>query len=170
MALDFDNVITGVAQVTLGTVEIGHTQGGVTSTITPQNRMRNVDKFGTSEVAVIHTGDQVRATVPFAEYTAVTLKEIYAAGQDATAASGSKFLGLGRSAGFIYPTKAMLVVPMLTADAAKRIELYATCPVGAIEQVFNNEADRIASVEFAALVDESKTDGQLIGKLQLTAA
>lgn len=164
------NITHGPAQFQLAAAEIGHTQGGITCTITPANRARNVDQFGSAEIAMIHTGDQVRMSVSFAQWDAATLAEVYNPGNDQTAAAGAKYMGIGRSAGFIYTTQAALIIPRLTADAAKRISMLKATPIGelSIEHIADN--DRILEVEFACLADTTATDGELIGKLELTAS
>lgn len=167
------NISHGPCQVQLADTEIGHTAGGVEATVTPQNRPRNVDQYGVSEVAIIHTGDECRVVCPWAEITADVLAEIYNPGNDQTAAaSGAKYIGIGRSAGYVYTTQDMKIIPRLAADVAKRIQFFATTPIGEFTQMFDGgETDRIFEVEFAALADvENQTDGELIGKINLTTA
>ena len=161
------DIVGGPADVKLGTsgseATIGNTTGGVTATITPQNRERIVDKYGSTALAIIHTGDEVRVTVPWSEWAAATLNEIYNPG-----ATAGSFRGVGRSAGFIYTTQAMDITPFLTADAAKTAEFFSTTPIGEVSMSFNNDDDRILEVEYAALIKTDETDGALIGKLNLS--
>jgi len=160
------NLTHGPAQVLFDDVEAGHTQGGVEITVTPNNRARNVDQFGDGEVAYIHTGDEVRINCPLAEWNIASMSRIYAAGL-LTGISGSTsgYVGIGRSAGFIYQTADMKVIPRLSSQAAQRAQFYRTCPIGEFSLMHNADDDRIFEVEYAALVDESKTDGELIGKI-----
>ena len=162
-----DNIVGGPADVKLGTASseatIGNTTGGVTATVTPQNRERIVDQYGSTALAIIHTGDEVRVTVPWAEWSQATLNEIYDPGTDAGTAKG-----VGRSAGYIYTTQAMDITPYLTADVAKTVAFYSTTPIGEVSMAFNNDDDRILEVEYAALADTAKTDGSLIGLLNLS--
>ena len=76
--------------------------------------------------------------------------------------------GVGRSAGYIYTPQSMDITPFLTADAAKTVEFYKVTPIGEVSMAFNNEDDRIMEVEYAALADVSKTDGSLVGLLNLS--
>ena len=170
-APDVTLITAGPAQFQLNSSEIGHTSGGITCTVTPQNRARNVDEFGVSEVAFIHTGDEVRLSVPFSEWTADTLANIYNAGRDQTAlGSGSApYLGIGRSSGYIYTAKDAKIIPRLTENAGKRIQMFKATPIGELSISHNSDDDRIFESEFACLVDETLTDGELIGKLQLFA-
>ena len=162
-----DNIVGGPADVKLGTASseatIGNTTGGVTATVTPQNRERIVDQYGSTALAIIHTGDEVRVTVPWAEWTSATLNEIYDPGTDAGTSKG-----IGRSAGYIYTTQSMDITPYLTADAARTVEFYKVTPIGEVSMSFNNDDDRILEVEYAALIKTDETDGALIGKLNLS--
>lgn len=169
MAADVSAIVGGPASVKLGTASseavIGHTTGGVEATVSPQNRERIVDQYGSSAVAVIHTGDEVRVTVPWSEWITATINEVYDPGTDSSGAGG--FKGVGRSAGYIYTTQSMVIVPFLTADAGAKVEFFKVTPIGEFGMAFNNDDDRILEVEYAALLDTSGTDGALIGKLHM---
>lgn len=172
MAVSVSNVTGGPAQVKIGTsgseAEIAHTQGGVSIRVAPQNRLRVVDKYGASPVDVIHGGDDVRITVPFAEWTREVLAQIYNPGlNDTASSSGDEYLGIGRSGGYIYTKKSLVVIPFLTAHADLMAEFYAVTPVGEFELMHNNEDDRVFNSEFVACVDTTKTDGALQGKLYI---
>jgi molybdopterin-binding protein len=160
------DIVGGPADVKLGatTAEatIGNTTGGVTATITPQNRERIVDKYGSTALAIIHTGDECRVTVPWSEWAAATLNEVYDPGADA-----GSFKGIGRTAGYIYSTQSMVITPYLTADAGDTVEFFKTTPIGEVSMAFNNDDDRILEVEYAALGKTDETDGHLIGKMNL---
>lgn len=158
---DVTKLVGGPAQALIDDAEIGHTEGGISATITPQNRMRTVDQYGGSAVAVIHTGDEVRVTIPWAEWVKATVDEIYDPGADL----GASGIGIGRSAGYIYTTADLKIVPRLSADVAKKLQFYKACPIGALELAFDGDNDRIFSTEFACLVDTAKTDGNLIGAI-----
>lgn len=168
MTPDFDNVVGGPACVKIGDVAQGHTAGGISIKVTPNNRPVLVDQFGTGECNVRHQGDVVRATIPFAEWIAGTFTTIYNPGRDVTTGgSTGRYLGIGRSAGYIYTTADLKLVPFLTADAAKLVQFYRATPIGDFEFKFNDKDDRIFQVDYACLVDETKTDGELTGKIFL---
>lgn len=163
---DFDNLTSGPAQFLLDDNEIGHTAGGISANISPINRMRTVDHFGESAVGVVHQGDEVRLTVPFAEWAAATLAEVYNPGNVSNvSASSSGYIGVGRSSGYIYTTADAKIVPRLSADTAKKLQFWRATPIGELELQHNADDDRVFSTEFACLVDESKTDGELIGRI-----
>lgn len=168
---DVTLITAGPAQFQLNSSEVGHTSGGIGCTVTPQNRARNVDEFGTSEVAIIHQGDEVRLTVPWAEWAADTLSEVYNPGNDQTAltSTNAPYMGIGRSSGYIYTAKDGKIIPRLTENAGKLVQMFKVTPIGEISLSHDSENDRIFETEFACLVDETRTDGELIGKIQLFA-
>ena len=159
------DITGGPAQLLVDDAELSHTQGGVTVRVAPQQRQRTVDQYGNTPVDVIHQGDEVRVTAPLAEWNANVLAAIYAPGNDQTSGSGTGYVGIGRSAGFIYGKHDIKVVPRLTSDQSKKAQFFACAPVGELELVHNTDDD--FSAEFVACVDDQQTDGELIGKLFL---
>ena len=101
-------------------------------------------------------------TVPWSEWVAATLNEVYDPGADA-----GSFKGIGRSAGYIYSTQSMVITPYLSADAGDTVEFFKTTPIGEVSMAFNNDDDRILEVEYAALGKTDETDGHVIGKMNL---
>ena len=167
MAADLTKVYSGPASVLIDDADVGHTQGGIEATIAPKNRIRNVDKFGDGACAVVHLGDDVKVTCPFAELTAAVLQQIYQPGNDQTGAASNKYMGIGRSAGYLYSDVDLKIVPILSAQSAFKLHLYMAVPVGSLQQMFKASDDRIFKVEYQGLIDESKTDGQLVGTVML---
>lgn len=168
---DFDNVIGGPAKCQLTATDIGHTQGGISATITPETRAVTVDQFGSAPCNIRHTGQTVEVTVRFAEYAADTLAEVLEHGNDQTAAVGAKYMGIGRTAGFIHTDQALEVIPLLTADAAKTLELHRATATGPVELTYDNQNDLIFETVFTGLIDESQdTDGEYMGKINLTSS
>lgn len=168
MAADFDNVVGGPADFQLASTSVGHTAGGIEATISPQNRPVNVDKFGVGECNIRHTGDEVRMNVPFAEWVAAQIAEVYEPGNDQTAAGTTPYMGIGRSAGYIYTAQTADIIPFLSADAAKKLIFNRVTPIGEFSLMFNSDDDRVFEVEYACLIKEDETDGELIGKIQVS--
>jgi len=171
MAKTVANITAGPAKILLGGTEIPHTENGVMFKISPKNRMRNVDKYGVGNIAVIHTGDDVRVNTTLAEWSAETLWIIYNPGNNTSSGTGSgsgvRYIGVGRSAGFIYTTTTMDVVPFLAADSGKGAYFGKVTPVGEFTVDHKPDSDRLFACEWVALVDETATDGELIGKIRL---
>ena len=171
MASTVSNITAGPAKVLLGATQLPHTENGVTVKVSPKNRMRQVDKWGVGNIDVIHTGDDVRINTSLAEWAAETLGVVYNPGNNTTAATGTgsgvRYIGLGRSAGYIYTVTTMDVVPYLTADVGKGAFFERVTPVGDFSLEHGSDKDRLFSVEWVGLVKETNTDGELIGKIRL---
>lgn len=169
MAADASKIVAGPATFELDSEVIGHTQGGITCNITPNNRPRVVDQYGTCTINVVHLGDTVRMTVPFAEWAAATIAEVYNPGNNQLAfASSPKYMGVGRKPGYLYTSSQAAIIPLTSADSGKFVMFWKVTPIGELALMFNTEADRIFSTEFACMVDEAKSDGELIGKIHIT--
>jgi hypothetical protein len=170
MAVDVTKITGGPAELKLDDVRKSHTSGGISVKFSPKQRMRVVDQYGVTAVDCIHTGDEVRVTAPLAEWTANVLGNIYDPGNDQTGGAGAKYLGIGRSAGYIYSDVDIKVVPLLAADAQKLCQVYRGVQIGELELMHNVEDDRIFKTEWAGLGDPSKTDGELVAKIHITTA
>lgn len=170
------NVIGGPASVTVGSTSfsggtnLGHTQGGVTATFTPEQREVLVDQFGSIPMRMRHTGDALVVTCPMAEYTAAVLGEMNESGNNQTAASGAKYMGIGREATYYHTTQELMVTPLVSADAAKILGVYKATVTGAIDLAWSSEDETIVSLEFTALGKEDATAGELLGIVRLTSS
>jgi hypothetical protein len=167
--MDSENLIGGPAQVQIDDAALAHTNGGIQLDISPKNRAVKVDQFGESEMFFRHTGDEVRLTVPFAEWIDDVLAAMYPQGNDQTAAvSGSKYMGIGRAAGFIMPAVDVKVIPFLTADAGKRWHAPKAVQIGQLQIKWAVGDDAVFNHQFACCVDEAAAAGELNGKFHLT--
>lgn len=169
-----NNLISGPGQFYLNSALQSHTEGGIKCKISPKNRGRMVDRYGQSSVDIVHQGDDVKVTVPFAEWSAAVLGIIYNPGLNSTtggaSGSGIRFIGIGRSGGYIYTPLPIQIVPFLAADNLKYAAFFRAVPIGDFEVDYDNEKDRILSVDWGCLVTDianGGTDGELIGQLCL---
>lgn len=161
------NVLEGPAVFNWNSTPLGHTSGGIDFDFKPNTRLQTVDMWGKSGINAIHQGDEIKVKVPLAEWTAASLQESFGSGNDQTGSGSGAYMGLGRSAGFRYVPGDLKIIPVLAADALKKIWLYRAVPLGEIKTSFLADKDRIFETEFTGLVDETKNDGELIGKIYL---
>lgn len=164
---DIDNVLGGPAKVQIDDADVGHTQGGMVVTIAPQTRPVIVDQYGSSEVQIRHTGDNVRTAVNYAEWAADTLVQAYHLGTDSTSGSSGAYLGIGATAGALYTPADLKVIPFLSAEAAKLINFTRAVAIGELAINFTNDDDRLFETEYACLLDEAESDGEWHGKIYL---
>jgi hypothetical protein len=166
-AYDASKVLQGPAVFKWNNTVLGHTSGGIDFDFKPAVRMQNVDIWGKSGINAIHQGDEIKIKVPLAEWTAASLQESFGSGNDQTGSGSGAYMGLGRTAGYRYIPGAVSIIPILTADIAKYILLHRAVPIGEIKLPFIADKDRIFETEFTGLIDETKADGELIGKIFL---
>lgn len=173
---DAANVTGGPASITIGSTAfsggsaLGHAQGGVKATFTPEGREVLVDQFGSTPMRIRHTGDKVEIMTPLAEYTAATLAEMNESGNNQTEASGAKYMGLGRAATYYHTSQELIITPLVTADAAKFLGIHKATVTGSVDLSWSNEDETILSLTWAALGKEDATAGEILGVLKLTAS
>jgi len=164
---DITNLVSGPATVKVDDTELAHTQGGITFSLNASQRTQTVDKYGSSAVGIVHMGDEVGVTAPFGEWDIAIFDEIYQPGDYRASGSSSAGTsqGFGRSAGYVYTTADLKVVPIATSLAEKLVQIFKAVPVGEFELTFDTESDRIFNVQYTAIVDETKDDGRLLGAI-----
>lgn len=169
MSLNINNLIGGAVQVKVDGTAVSHTRGGVKVDIKPQTREQTVDNYGNTAVNVVHVGDSVNVTVPYVQWDNATLLEMYDPALNATtSSSGKEYVGVGRSAGYVYRARALLLLPFITAQQNKALEFWRATPVGDLSIALSNENDRILERQYVCMADPSHhNDGEYIGRLYL---
>lgn len=160
---DVTNVQLGVCSVTYNGLDLGHTLGGVEVSYEPVYQDIQVDKYGETIVNQVLTGEKLTAKVPLAEFTVANLKTAI---PNATyAGAGNARILIGKSAGAKQTANAYQLVLHPTAEGTKRhdIVLYKAVVSSQIMLAHKNDEKKIIEVEFTALLDETKTDGNYLG-------
>ena len=156
---DITNVKVGACSVTYNSVDLGHTKGGVEVSYEPVFHDVSVDKYGESVVEKYLMGEKWTVKVPLA----ANLKVAMPAGTFAGAANAR--LTLGHSAGTKATTSAAQLVlhPLNMGTRANDIVLHKAFVASTIDLQMKVDEENIIEVEFEALVDESKADGNYLG-------
>lgn len=164
MAASIDNVKLGVCEVTFNSVELGHTKGGVTVTYEPSYHDVTVDAYGETVVDKRLLGEKLIAKVPLAEATLANLQVAIPEGTTA----GTK-LTIGSSVGDSLEANAAVLtlhpVENGSDNLADDVTFYKAVVSNSIELPYMNDGERIIEVEFTALLDETKTDGDYLGAI-----
>ncbi len=160
MAADAAKIRTGPAAVYLDGTELGHTEGDVTVNFGLQKRERLVSKYGENPVDQIHLGHKVTVTFSIAEYSLANAQLWFPGAQVV-----SNTLRFGREPGRkdSGDSVRLTVRPLKATGNAEDIVLYKAVVESVDDIGFNSEDDRIVNVTFKGLVDESRSDGDLIG-------
>lgn len=168
---DLANVQIGVQKLTFGSVELGHTDGGCEFAYEPEYTDIVVDAFGTTVADKVLTGEAVRVTVPLAEVTLEKLKNAIPTATLVTDASdpNKKKLTIGSAPG----KRLSAVAQKLTlhpawlpeSDKSFDITLHKAVIVSEVTLPYRVDEKTVYEVEFLALVDESKTDGNYLAEI-----
>lgn len=160
---DITNVQLGVCSVVYNGVDLGHTKGGVEVSYEPVYQDLMVDKYGETVIDKVLTGEKLTAKIPLAEFTIANLKS---AMPNATfGGAGNSRITLGRSSGAKQSANAYQLVLHPISEGTKRHDIVFHKAVVASQIVLNHKIDeqKVIEVEFMALLDETKTDGNYLG-------
>jgi hypothetical protein len=162
---DISNVQLGVCSVLFNGVDLGHTKGGVEVSYEPVYQEITVDKYGETVVEKVLTGEKLSAKVPLAEFTIPNLKVAIPAATFAGAADAR--VTVGKSAGAKASASAAQLVLHPISEGTKRhdVVFYKAHVSSQIVLAHKNDEQKIIEVEFTALLDESKSDGNYLGLL-----
>jgi len=160
---DATKIQLGVCDVTYKGVDLGHTIGGVTVTYTPEYHETKVDKYGSSVVEKFLVGERMVAKGSLAEWTLANLQ--VAIGQSTL--SGDDSVTIGSFAGKKASLKAgLLLLHPIAAGASVRdydVAIYKAVVTSELTIEHKNDGEKVLPVEFDGLVDENRSDGNLIG-------
>lgn len=160
---DVTNVKVGACSVTFNGVDLGHTKGGVEVSYEPTYHDVTVDKYGETIVEKYLMGEKITVKVPLAELTIANLK--VAMPQGTFAGAGNTRLTLGHSAGTRATSSAAQLVlhPLNMGTRANDIVLHKAYVSSTVDLKMKVDEENVYEVEFEALLDESKSDGNYLG-------
>lgn len=160
---DVTNVKVGACSVTYNSVDLGHTKGGVEVSYEPIYHDVTVDKYGETIVEKYLVGEKITVKVPLAEFTIANLKAAMPQGTYAGAANAR--LTLGKSAGGKATTTAAQLVlhPLNMGTRANDIVIHKAYVASTVDLKMMVDEEKVIEVEFEALLDESKSDGNYLG-------
>lgn len=160
---DITNVQLGVCSVTFNGTDLGHTKGGVEVSYEPVYQDITVDKYGETVVEKVLTGEKLLAKVPLAEFTIANLK-VAIPGATFAGAANSRVL-VGHSAGTKASASAAVLVLHPISEGTRRhdVVFYKAHVSSQVVLAHKNDEQKIIEVEFTALLDETKADGNYLG-------
>lgn len=167
MAADVLNVQLGVCTITVRAAgeavptDLGHTIGGAEVIYTPEYHETKVDKYtGIAERFLI--SEKFGAKVQLAEsILAVIRKAITYASQTGTKATIGSYAGKRASDRVVE----VVLHPIANADSdrSEDVVIYRAHATNEITMPFTNEGERVMEVMLEGMIDETKTDGNLLG-------
>lgn len=159
---DISNVKMGVCSVTFGTTALGHTKGGVTVTYEPDIHDINVDQYGSSPAEKVLIGQKLRATVPLAETSIANLAIAIPEGE-----AGAESIKIGGNVGLRLSGEAETLVLHPIAndsdDLSEDVVIYKAIVTNSIDIPFKVDEERVVELEFEGIIDETRSDGDMLG-------
>lgn len=164
------NVHIGVQKIKYGGEDLGHTSGGCEFAYEPEYTDIVVDLYGNTVVDKALTGEIVRVTVPLAETTLENLKKVIPTAtlvEDTD--TGKKKLTIGSTAGKKLSESAQELVLhpawLPEDDKSLDITLHKAVVASEVALPFRKDEQTIYEVEFLALIDETKEEGNFLAQI-----
>jgi hypothetical protein len=146
----------------LGSVDLGHTIGGVAATYTPSFYESKVDKFGDSVVEQFVTGERMKVEGNLAEFALTNLRALINAGT----LQGDDSVSVGSVAGKRASDNAFLVVvhPLAYASTVRDydVSIFKAVSVGELKLEHKNDGEKVLPFVFDGLIDENRSDGSML--------
>lgn len=166
---DLAKIKTGPWKIVVGSTTVGHTErGSLNFSAETQLRRREVDRYGASPADEVYEGEIVTATFRVAEEVQENLALALPFAYD-----GASYLLLGKRPGDVLSAHAQEVtlhpLTVLDSDTTWDIVMHKAGQVAAVAIPLGTAGDRIFEVTFEALIDESKSNENLLAKWNIPA-
>jgi hypothetical protein len=159
---DLAKIMSGPCALSLNGESLGHTLGGMKFSAVPDLRVRMVDVHGTMKADLVYQGDSIDVTVTLMQWMAKIIRLVYQWG-----ALTASYVGVGPRPGRRGQDIALplLIHPLAVPDGSQDVLLFRVIVDKNNEVTFGTvTSDRLATVTFTALVDETDREG-LLGRL-----
>lgn len=166
MANELDNLRLGHCEITYNSVDLGHTKGGCELTLAQDTYEATVDQYGSTPVKVYDKGLRVEVKVTLSEYQLDILKAVLPSSTKVEGAGGTPVdaLTFGKEAGDEIAGAALLLHPIDGNSTDEDVNIYKAVPIGEVKLPYKVDEETTYEVTFLGLIDDSKSDGNLIGK------
>jgi len=159
------NVELGAVDVSIDGVDVGHCKGGAEVVYEPEFKESAVDAYGNTPIEARLVGERWTAKVRLAEYEIANLRK--AMPQSQFAGAGNARITLGAKAGkkASDDSVALVLHPSDKGTREHDVIFYKAVVISSVTLVHTNDDDKVIEVEFLALIDESKSDGNYLGMI-----
>jgi hypothetical protein len=169
---DINNVRMGPCSIIYNSVNLGHTKGGVTLTFERSMEDLTVDKYGAMPIDKVISGGTLQIEVQLAEPQVDQLRYAVPEG-DYISGSQGKRIGIGRDSGYSLRANSgfqltMHPIDRAITDTTEDVVIYKAVSTAPLELPYRIDEQRVFSVTFNALVDESFSTGRRLGHIGLT--
>lgn len=160
---DVRNIQLGVCSVKRNGVDLGHTMGGVVIMYKPKFHDTKVDQYGDTIVQQFLVGEELGAKFALAE---TTLANYQVAVSQSTAVADDS-ISIGSNAGKKQSDKAAAWVFHPVANASTNYNddwtIYKGVVSNDLEIEHTNDGEKKLNIEVTGMVDEGRSDGNLLG-------
>ncbi|CCG43293.1 hypothetical protein [Magnetospirillum molischianum] len=159
MASDTKNVKLGVCKITFGGTDLGYTKGGVEVEVTTEVHKVTIDQFGTTSVADLIQGRNIKVKVPLAETTLENLVKIMPGATlvtDGTTPTKKRVdVQTGIGINLLDVAQEMILHPVSKADAdvSEDFIIPKAATAGALNFAYKVDQERIFNTEFSGYPD-----------------
>lgn len=164
---DTTNIKIGVCSVTYNDVDLGHTKGGVTVSYSPEYSDITADQYGNTPVDKSLVGETLTVTVPLTESQVANINKAIPLSTLAGTSDGRATIGKEAGNKLASLAYELVLHPFANAvgDLSEDVVIHKAVVHSDIEVGFTNDDQRIIEVEFVALIDTTKADGNLLGHI-----
>lgn len=166
MPADVDNIRLGHCEATYNSVDLGHTKGGVEITLSQDVYEATVDKYGSSPVKTFDKGLRVEVKLTLAEYQLDIMKAVINQAVKVEGSGGTPVdaVTFGKEAGSEIAGALLTLHPIDGTSTQEDVSIYKAVPIGEVKLPYKIDEETTYEVTLLGLIDESKSDGNLIGK------
>lgn len=160
---DITKVELGACSITFNGVDLGHTLEGCEFTYEPVHTEVKVDKYGETVVDLRLIGEKVTVKCKLAEFKNTNWAVAIPQGAYAGAANARRTFGAAAGKKGSDDAAQLVIHPLDKGTREHDIVLHKAYVQNAITIAHKNDEQKTMEVEFMALVDESKSDGNYLG-------
>lgn len=176
MAKNAGNINVGDADVYINGEVVGYLMGGSKWKVDRNFVDLTVDEFGSTALDMALTGHDLTLELNIAEITTPNIAKAIPEGRYDPGSGGDSKLGIGRSSGFLLSTTALplqihprrygaINIGAGTGNMENDLFIWKAVSVDAVELNYEFDKQRVFKVTYRALVDTTRIDGYLLGRI-----
>ena len=168
MTANIGKIRLGQCDVTYMSQNLGFTKGGVEVTIKNDVTETTIDEYGTAPAKTFYKGTRIEVKAMLSEYQFEALQKVIngaqlVEGDETNAVTIGEFGGAPLAGGLL------VLHPTLVSGTAQDVQVYKAVSIGDTRLPFKVDGETVYEALFVALVDESKSDGNLLARFGIVA-
>ncbi len=156
----------GQCDITYNSVALGYTAGGVVVSIQNDVQETMIDEYGTAPVKSHHKGTRIEVKAILSEYAYNLLSKVI---NGAVLSVSEDSMTIGDKGGRELTGALLKLHPTLVSGVLDDVEIYKAVLIGESKLPFKLEEATTFEVTWLAIIDESKTNGNLLARFGIVA-